>query len=263
MMKKKLLTAVLALVLVLSCVIPVQAASEVPYVTWTMGTEGVVETQTAYVPEKLMELGLKNPEDLFYDDYTGKLFICDTGNSRILVVNPNGSVQEYADELMDKPTGITVTEDRIYIAEYGGKELLVYTKQFELLNRIGKPTAPIFGANTKFAPRKLVVDSRGELYVVSEGSTSGLMQFNPAGDFLGYFGANTTNTSLKMILQRTFFTEEQLNKFFKITFECDNNCENCVEGCCDGEDDGCDCCNDDDFQVEVTDEATDAATDAE
>lgn len=217
MMKKNILCGILALVLVLACVMPAQAASEVPYVTWTMGTEGVVETQTAYVPEKLMELGLKNPEDLFYDDYTNKLFICDTGNSRIVVVNPNGSVIEYTDELLDKPTGIMVTEDRIYIAEYGAKELLVYTKQFELLNRIGKPTAPIFGANTKFAPRKLVVDSRGELYVVSEGSTSGLMQFNPAGDFLGYFGANTTNTSLKMILQRTFFTEEQLNKLFKIT----------------------------------------------
>jgi len=93
----------------------------------------------------------------------------------------------------------------------------VYTKGFELLNSIGKPTEPIFGANTKFAPRKLVVDSRGELYVVSEGSTSGLMQFNPHGNFLGYFGANTSTTSLKMILQRTFFTEEQLNKFFKIT----------------------------------------------
>lgn len=217
MMKRNILCGILALVLVVSCIVPAQAASDVPYVTWTMGTEGVVDTQTAYVPEKLMEMDLKNPEDLFYDDYTDKLYICDTGNSRIVIVNSNGSYSEYTDDLLDKPTGIMVTEDRIYIAEYGGKELLVYTKRFELLNRIGKPTEPIFGANTKFAPRKLVVDSRGELYVVSEGSTSGLMQFNPHGDFLGYFGANTTNTSLKMILQRTFFTEEQLNKFFKIT----------------------------------------------
>lgn len=216
-MKKKIFCGLIALVLLLGCVMPAQAASEVPYVTWTMGTEGVVETQTAYTPETLMELDLKNPEDLFYDDYTGKLFICDTGHSRIVIVESNGKVKEYADEHLDKPTGIMVTEDRIYIAEYGSKELLVYDKNFQLLNSIGKPTEPIFGANTKFAPRKLVVDSRGELYVVSEGSTSGLMQFNPHGNFLGYFGANTSTTSLKMILQRTFFTEEQINKFFKIT----------------------------------------------
>ena len=214
---KKLFCALIAIVLLLGCVIPAEAASNVPYVTWTMGTEGVVETQTAYTPEKLMELDLKNPEDLFYDDFTGNLYICDTGHSRIVIVYANGKIAEYADEHLDKPTGIMVTEDRIYIAEYGNKELLVYTKNFELLNSIGKPTEPIFGANTKFAPRKLVVDSRGELYVVSEGSTSGLMQFNPHGNFLGYFGANTSNTSLKMILQRTFFTEEQINKFFKIT----------------------------------------------
>lgn len=214
---KKLFCALIAIVLLLGCVVPANAASDVPYVTWTMGTEGIVETQTAYTPEKLLELDLKNPEDLFYDDFTGKLYICDTGNSRIVIVNPNGNVIEHTDEHLDKPTGIMVTEDRIYIAEYGNKELLVYNKNFKLLNSIGKPTEPIFGANTKFAPRKLVVDSRGELYVVSEGSTSGLMQFNPHGNFLGYFGANTSNTSLKMILQRTFFTEEQINKFFKIT----------------------------------------------
>ena len=214
---KKLFCALIAIVLLLGCVVPANAASDVPYVTWTMGTEGIVETQTAYTPEELMELDLKNPEDLFYDDFTGNLYICDTGHSRIVIVSPDGTVTEYADDHLDKPTGIMVTEDRIYIAEYGKKELLVYTKNFELLNSIGKPTEPIFGANTKFAPRKLVVDSRGELYVVSEGSTSGLMQFNPHGNFLGYFGANTSNTSLKMILQRTFFTEEQINKFFKIT----------------------------------------------
>jgi sugar lactone lactonase YvrE len=182
-----------------------------------MGTEGTVETQTAYVPETLLELDLKNPEDLFYDDLTGVLYICDTGHSRIVMVAPDGSVTEYTDDILDKPTGIMITDENIYIAEYGRKELLVYTKDFQLLNRIGKPTEPIFGANTKFAPRKLVVDSRGELYVVSEGSTSGLMQFNPHGNFLGYFGANTSTTSLKMILQRTFFTEEQLEKLFKIT----------------------------------------------
>ena len=217
MMKRKIFCALIVLLLVAGCVVPAQAASNVPYVTWTMGTEDVVETQTAYVPTKLMELDLKNPEDLFYDDLTGMLYICDTGNSRIVMVAPDGTVTEHTDEHLDKPTGIMVTEERIYIAEYGNKELLVYTRDFRLLNSIGKPTEPIFGTNTKFAPRKLVVDSRGELYVVSEGSTSGLMQFNPNGNFLGYFGANTSTTSLKMILQRTFFTEEQLNKLFKIT----------------------------------------------
>lgn len=216
-MKKKLFCGIIAIVLLLSCVIPASAASDVPYVTWTMGTEGVVETQTAYMPEKLLELDLKNPEDLFYDDFTGMLYICDTGHSRIMMIAPDGQITEYTDDVLDKPTGIMVTEDRIYIAEYGRKELLVYGKDFQLINRIGRPTEPIFGADTKFAPRKLVVDSRGELYVVSEGSTSGLMQFNPHGNFLGYFGANTSTTSLKMILQRTFFTEEQLNKLFKIT----------------------------------------------
>ena len=109
-MKKKIFCGIIAMILLLGCVVPTQAASEVPYVTWTMGTEGVVETQTAYVPETLLELDLKNPEDLFYDDLTGVLYICDTGHSRIVMVAPDGSVTEYTDDILDKPTGIMITE---------------------------------------------------------------------------------------------------------------------------------------------------------
>jgi len=116
-MKKKIFCGIIAMILLLGCVVPAQASSEVPYVTWTMGTEGVVETQTAYTPEQLLELDLKNPEDLFFDDYTGMLYICDTGNSRIMMVDAQGKITEHTDEHLDKPTGIMITEDRIYIAE--------------------------------------------------------------------------------------------------------------------------------------------------
>lgn len=214
--KKTLLLAVAVLLLVGT--LPLEARAEVPYVTWTMGTEGVVDTQTAYTPDDVLYAGLKNPEDIFYHDETGILYICDTGHSRIVMLDRDGNVTEYADELLSKPTGIMVTDEYIYVAEYGRQELLIYEPGFAgLVNRIGRPTEAIFGEKSKFVPRKLVVDARGDLYVVSEGSTSGLMQFNPGGEFLGYFGSNSTNTTLKMILQRTFFTEEQLNKFFKNT----------------------------------------------
>lgn len=215
MKKKKWITAAIA-ALLLVCMLPLAAlADDGPYITWTEGPGGwIVDTQTAYLPDRIMDLGLNAPED-FYMDADNTLYVCDTGNQRIVIVEADGTVREHTDEVLSKPTGIHVAGGHIYVADYDLKEILIYTMDFQLENRIGRPTEAIFGENTKFMPKKLITDARGNLYVVSEGSTAGLMQFNPSGEFLGYFGSNATNTTLKMILQRTFFTQEQMNRLFK------------------------------------------------
>jgi len=38
---------------------------------------------------------------------------------------------------------------------------------------------------------------------------------NTNGNFIGYFAANTAEMSLRMVLQRTFLTEEQLAQFIR------------------------------------------------
>lgn len=214
-MRKKKILIMLAAVLFLTSAMPIQVRAGEPYITWTSGPGGeIVDTQTAYEPVEVLDFELNQPEDMYIDG-NGTMYICDTGNGRIVARDKAGNIKIYADETMKKPTGIHVSDGSIYIADYELKEILIYTMDFQLKKQIGCPTEPIFGEGTKFAPKKLITDSRGNLYVVSEGSTAGLMQFNPEGEFLGYFGANATNTTMKMILQRTFFTEEQLNKLFK------------------------------------------------
>ncbi len=216
-MKIKRFIKSLAAAVLLAATIPSGSFAQEPYITWTQGPGGyVVDTQTAYSAEEVLNYSLSTPEDFYIaDDQT--MYICDTGNSRIVTVSPDGSVGEYTDENLNAPTGIHVADGHIYIADRGAQKVWIYSMDFQLERYIEKPTEAIFGANTNFVPVKLITDARGNLYVVSEGSTAGLMQFNPQGDFLGYFGSNSTNNTFKMILQRTFFTEEQLNKLFKNT----------------------------------------------
>ena len=58
--------------------------AQAPYQTWTQGPNGwLVHTQDAYEPGKLLNPGLKSPEDLFV--YDERLYVADTGNARILV----------------------------------------------------------------------------------------------------------------------------------------------------------------------------------
>ncbi|MBO5111720.1 MAG: hypothetical protein J6D21_13515 [Clostridia bacterium] len=62
-----------------------------------------------------------------------------------------------------------------------------------------------------------------------------------------------TSTVVLAVLAIGAILYKLFTKYFKITFECDNNCDECVEGCCDGEvlcD--CDC---DEPEVEATEEA--------
>jgi len=58
-------------------------------------------------------------------------------------------------------------------------------------------------------PKKVVVDKRGNLYIVSEGTAEGIIQLSREGDFLGFFGSNTVNLSWLQKFQDIFFTSEQ------------------------------------------------------
>jgi hypothetical protein len=55
--------------------------------------------------------------------------------------------------------------------------------------RIARPTDVYFGSGV-YKPRKVALDRFGNLYVVSEGTNEGIIQFNLKGEFGGFFGAN-------------------------------------------------------------------------
>ena len=206
----------LCLLAVLAVFLPtgIKVHAQAPYLTVTQGPNGwLAYTQDAYEPGILLNLGLKAPEDLFV--YGDKLYVADTGTARIVVREGREIVQEITAEELTSPSGLSVTDEYLYVVDRETQKILIFEHDGTLLKELGKPSEKVFGENTSFAPVKIAVDKRGNLYVVSEGSTSGVMQLSIDGSFLGYFGSNRTNTSLMMILQRTFFTQEQLDKLFK------------------------------------------------
>ena len=212
--KKLVMVLCFFLAVVMLCTDTMTVKADTPYYTWTVGPNGyVVQTQTAYEPGETIRAGFNNPEDMFV--YQNKIFVADTGNSRIVVLENNEIVMEITNENLKKPTGIAVNDEYIYVADYDNACILLFNHDGTLKSRLNKPTEKTLGVDTKFKPSKIGVDMRGNIYVVSEGSTSGLMQISEEGNFLGYFASNRTNTTLMMILQQTFFTEAQLEQLFK------------------------------------------------
>lgn len=194
---------------------PVRAIA--PYTTSTLGPGGFpVLTQDAYTPLDEINLPVSAPEDMFVGP-DGFIYIADTGNRRIVKLDADFEiVAELGEGLLQTPTGLVVDDEgTIYIADAGKNTIVMLDAGGELIREFGRPAEPLFGLNREFLPRKIAVDARKNLYIVSEGSVDGLAMLNTEGNFIGYFGSNTAEMSLKMILQRLFLTEEQLEQFIR------------------------------------------------
>ena len=210
---KKFAAWLLLILLVMACV-PAQAST--PYRTYTQGADrNLVETQTAYDPVRTMirfgEETLKMPQDMRMGP-DGYLYIADNGNKRILIIDTEGNfIREIVDKKnMKSPMGVFVDEDlNVYVADDKARAVLVYDKDGNFVMEYTKPTHQLFGETAPYVPQKVVLDKRGNLYIVSKGNTNGIVQISPVGggEFLGYYGANASRISLLTHIRRFIFGE--------------------------------------------------------
>ena len=168
-------------------------------------------TQDAYLPDKTVTgLGLSSPEDLFIDE-DNMLYIADTGNRRVIKYDINsGQVEGILENSeMAGPRGVYVTrEGEIYVADTAAKAVLVFDRDFNLINKLTRPVAPIF-ADTNYEPKRIAVDGGGNIYLISEGVYNGVIQLAKTGEFLGYFAVNDADLTFSQRLQQMIFTREQ------------------------------------------------------
>lgn len=219
---KKLILVTFILTIVALATRPAQANS--PYTTWALGPRGwLVMTQDAYTPFAEVDLPVSGPEELFITK-DGVIYVADTGAGRIVKLGAGGwglgagpaPMTTYGEGVLEGPTGLFVDDDGVmYVADAKRDTIVILAPDGQVINQFGRPSEPLFGRNREFLPRKIAVDARENLYIVSEGSVNGLVQMNTKGNFIGYFGANAATMSLQMILRRMFLTEEQLDQFVR------------------------------------------------
>ncbi len=197
------------------------SSAQVPYYSYTEDSEGnLVRTQDAYLPrltvDKIGDLELRAPSDIHIDTHDN-VYIADTDNKRIVVLNSDLELQSLVGEgILQRPTGVFVDgQGLIYAADYGKSLVFQFSSDGELLQTFGRPDSPLFGRSNPYRPLKVVVDRRGNLYIIGDGTTDGVIQLSPYGDFLGYYGANEARSNLRLLLQRTFFTQEQRARLFR------------------------------------------------
>ncbi|GAB6091537.1 hypothetical protein JCM12856_31310 [Spirochaeta dissipatitropha] len=204
----------IAIVLVLLCLVLPLAAQRATTYTYTPNPKGsgfFTRTGDAYLPgATITELGLVQPQDLFIDS-DNLLYIADTGNRRIILFDPETEtvINEIVHPDMIGPAGLWVTRDRlIYAADPRARTVFVFRIDGSYVRRYERPTQLSFG-NRQFAPRKISVDTAGNMYIIGEGLYDGVIQLSPDGNFLGYFTSNKIQLSIIERLQDLFFTDAQ------------------------------------------------------
>lgn len=186
--------------------------NEYPYDTYTVDYSGnLTYTQTAYTPVGVFnrDLELFNPEDIYIKD--DLVYVADTGNKRVVVLDYSGVLQlEIGLGVLEQPTGVFVSEDDfLYVADKTNQLVYKYDLDGVLIRTFGRPTEPLFGEDSPFTPIKVVVGSGENIYIIGDGSTSGVIQLNYDGSFLGYFGVNLSDKSLIQRIADVFVNEDE------------------------------------------------------
>ncbi|MBQ8823421.1 MAG: hypothetical protein IJZ82_12325 [Lachnospiraceae bacterium] len=97
----------------------------------------------------------------------------------------------------------------MYIADTENKRILIVNEDAQVQQEILKPENLVGIKLTSFLPTKIVVDSTGRISVVARNNNNGLLQFTKDGEFTGYMGAPSVQVSAMEKLLRKISTDEQ------------------------------------------------------
>ena len=101
---------------------------------------------------------------------------------------------------------------KIYICDTGNARILTFDLEGNFITAIGKPQSELLEASAVYMPIAVAVDRYDRLYVVDRNSQGGIVVMTEAGEFTGYIGAQKTTMSLWDKIWRRFQTEEQREK---------------------------------------------------
>jgi len=211
-------------------------ADQLPYDTYNYDYwDNVVATPAAYVPDgtisgvSLEVGGFSGPQDICVAP-NGDLYIADTGNNRIIVVDDRGeTVLKIIDsfdnggteDTFNAPTGVCISEkEQLYIADRENRRIVVLEPDGRLVKIVENPQADVLGENYVFKPLKVSVDYADRIYCIAQNMFQGILVFETDGEFSGFFGTiNVTLSLWEKFWKKVATKEERENQTLYIATE--------------------------------------------
>lgn len=149
-----------------------------------------------------LDTRMSAPEGLFV--YGSTVYICDTGNNRILELERESTDSLKLKRIIDSfkggesenttfntPTDVVATEDGyLYICDKNNERILKLDMDLNYVMEFVKPVDATFDQSMKFNPNKIAVDSAGRVYCIAANVNKGLIKFEEDGEYSGFTGAS-------------------------------------------------------------------------
>jgi hypothetical protein len=164
------------------------------------------------------------PTDLFITG-NGDIYLLDSGNGRVVTFDASLSAARSIDVFtldgqpspLASPSGIHVADDgTLIIADTGNSRIVFCGPDGSIQKVIGKPVSELYPQTAEFRPLRIVQDDSGILYAVCASIYDGAVLFDVSGEFIGFFGGNRVEVSLKLLSDRfwkSVFSNSNREKF--------------------------------------------------
>jgi len=120
-----------------------------------------------------------------------------------VVINGAASNFNYPMDIFENRNG------DLFIADTNNNRVLILDNNWNFKSAIYKPDDESFGEFTDFLPAKLIVDFANRLFVQARNINKGLMEFDSRGEFSGYMGANKVDVSPLDYIWKLLSTQAQ------------------------------------------------------
>ena len=209
-MLKKIIVTLLILATFFCMAIPVSASESFSRADVPGGVTEIRLSREMYIPTKELTSSKLNLEeqlvgitDICSDNKGNILLLCGE-DSRLVRVSSNFSFGEEIEirdvnnqELNFKGAkGIFYsTEGNIYITDTENARIIITDNNGVVKEILETPKSDLLPDNFIYQPSAIAKDKQGFTYILSLGCYYGALLYSPDNEFLGFFGANTTETS--------------------------------------------------------------------
>lgn len=167
-----------------------------------------------------LDINFRSPQGMFVKG--NMVYICDTGNNRIVQLERTGTEQFEVVRIIDtikgntdvtsisNPTDIAVSDEGdIFISDNGNARIVKVDSDLNYLLQFDLPVDSTVNAESTFQPSKIVIDTAGRVYCIATSINQGLCKYEPDGTFSGFVGATPVTFNWMDYIWKKFATQEQ------------------------------------------------------
>lgn len=164
----------------------------------------------------------KEPQDLHVDG-TGKVYLADTGNNRVVCMDADFQKAEVITEVvldgetqpLSRPKGVFKAKNGLlYICDTGNGRIVAVNEKRQVVRLMTNEGLTAINNQIDYTPEKVAVDTDGNVYVVDPSIYQGIVQYDARDRFTGFFAPNEVKVTADVLflqMWKKWFSSEQVN----------------------------------------------------